>query len=167
MRTFQKATLLACLFGASVAAAQTPPPRKPGLDRIGHIVVLFLENSSFDHLYGTFPGADGVEQAGFLRDPGDAGRTGPISSTSLRVIYTPGGLPSAIDSRFRSRDPKRSVFARIDTRRPERRVTGDPVHRFYQEQEQIDDGRDGQGCYVLQTLGVSPMGYFDASSLGL
>lgn len=33
---------------------------KPGLDKVGHIVVLFLENHGFDNLYGLFPGANGI-----------------------------------------------------------------------------------------------------------
>ena len=42
------------------ALAASPPERRPELDRIGHIVVVFLENRSFDHLYGLFPGAEAV-----------------------------------------------------------------------------------------------------------
>jgi phospholipase C len=34
-----------------------------GLDRIQNIVVIFAENRSFDVLYGSFPGADGLAQA--------------------------------------------------------------------------------------------------------
>ena len=45
--------------------AQTPPGHRPELDRIGHIMVLFLENRSFDHLYGLFPGAEGIQDSGF------------------------------------------------------------------------------------------------------
>src|SRR5947207_15778858 len=33
------------------------------LARIEHIVVIYAENRSFDHLYGFFPGADGIAQA--------------------------------------------------------------------------------------------------------
>jgi phospholipase C len=29
---------------------------------IDHIVVLFMENRSFDHLFGTYPGADGLDR---------------------------------------------------------------------------------------------------------
>src|SRR4029450_7173555 len=29
---------------------------------IDHIIVLFLENRSFDHLFGTYPGADGLDE---------------------------------------------------------------------------------------------------------
>src|SRR6266853_4853311 len=33
------------------------------LARIEHIVVIYAENRSFDHLYGLFPGADGIASA--------------------------------------------------------------------------------------------------------
>ena len=47
------------------AVAASPPERRPELDRIGHIIVVFLENRSFDHLYGLFPGAEGIQYSGF------------------------------------------------------------------------------------------------------
>ena len=34
-----------------------------GLERLNHIVVVVLENWSFDSLYGQFPGASGLAQA--------------------------------------------------------------------------------------------------------
>ena len=34
-----------------------------GLARIEHVVVIYAENRSFDHLYGLFPGAEGIAQA--------------------------------------------------------------------------------------------------------
>jgi phospholipase C len=40
--------------------AQNPPP---GLASIENIVVIFAENRSFDVLYGSFPGANGLSQA--------------------------------------------------------------------------------------------------------
>ena len=161
MRTFQKVALLACLLGASVAAAQTPPPRKPGLDRIGHIVVLFLENRSFDHLYGTFPGADGVEQAGFSAI--QVTRDGRPYITLPAVIHAPGA-PPRIDSRFTQVLPngpfREDRYVGLNER------TGDPVHRFYQEQEQIDGGKMDK-FVAISDVGGLPMGYFDASPLGL
>jgi phospholipase C len=53
---------------ASVPAAQLP---KPGASGIEQIVVLCMENRSFDHYLGWLPGADG-QQAG-LRYPDDHG----------------------------------------------------------------------------------------------
>src|SRR5256885_13531635 len=37
--------------------------QQDGLSRIEHIVVLYAENRSFDHLFGLFPGAEGIAQA--------------------------------------------------------------------------------------------------------
>src|SRR2546425_2115198 len=34
-----------------------------GLERIETIVVIYAENRSFDHLYGMFPGANGIASA--------------------------------------------------------------------------------------------------------
>src|SRR5581483_3763772 len=34
-----------------------------GLNRIGHIVVLYEENHSFDNYFGSIPGANGIAQA--------------------------------------------------------------------------------------------------------
>jgi phospholipase C len=45
---------------AAASASALPPPTKSGLD---HVVVLTMENRSFDHLLGWLPGADG-KQAG-------------------------------------------------------------------------------------------------------
>ena len=48
-------------FAAVVAGcATTPSPRVAGIE---HIVVIYAENRSFDHLYGLFPGANGIANA--------------------------------------------------------------------------------------------------------
>ena len=98
MQAFRTIVLLVCLSGISLAVAQTPPPRKPSLERIGHIIVLFLENRSSDHLYGTFPGADGVDQAGFSAI--QVTRDGRPYISLPPVISTLGASPT-IDVRFK------------------------------------------------------------------
>src|SRR5439155_4167616 len=50
------AILTACASSPQAQATQ-------GLARIEHIVVIYAENRSFDHLYGLFPGADGIASA--------------------------------------------------------------------------------------------------------
>src|SRR5689334_4149908 len=35
----------------------------PGFERLKHVVVIYLENHSFDNLYGEFAGANGLSQA--------------------------------------------------------------------------------------------------------
>ena len=58
MRSLRKALLFLSLAITGPASAASPPEHRPELDRIGHIIVLFLENHSFDNLYGLFPGAE-------------------------------------------------------------------------------------------------------------
>ncbi|HKE36539.1 MAG TPA: alkaline phosphatase family protein [Candidatus Baltobacteraceae bacterium] len=41
---------------ATTAAAATPDP----IHKIQHVVIIMQENRSFDHYFGTFPGADGI-----------------------------------------------------------------------------------------------------------
>jgi phospholipase C len=46
--------------GVSTAGLPTPPPRLRGFHNIQHVVFIVQENRSFDHYFGTFPGADGI-----------------------------------------------------------------------------------------------------------
>jgi phospholipase C len=50
------------LLGASQAprASQTPPVAERGIETIQHIIIVVQENRSFDHYFGTYPGADGI-----------------------------------------------------------------------------------------------------------
>src|SRR5438034_187967 len=42
----------------------TPATQARGLDKINHVIVVYQENWSFDGLYGNFPGANGIANAG-------------------------------------------------------------------------------------------------------
>ncbi len=53
------AAALAVLVAAPAAtAATTAAP--VGMDKIEHVVIIVQENRSFDHYFGTYPGADGI-----------------------------------------------------------------------------------------------------------
>jgi len=41
----------------------------PGLDALKHIVVLMMENRSFDHMLGSLPGIGGIDDAGAYSNP--------------------------------------------------------------------------------------------------
>jgi phospholipase C len=47
-----------CFLFPTVSDAQQ------ALDRVSHILVIYLENRSFDNLFGEFPGVDGIAHAG-------------------------------------------------------------------------------------------------------
>ena len=50
------------LLAATSALAQ--PAGNDPLAQIGHVVVIFEENRSFDNFFGRFPGANGLANAG-------------------------------------------------------------------------------------------------------
>src|SRR5260370_16894919 len=61
--------------------AQAQADSVPGLDRLQHIVVIYLENHSFDNLYGEFPGAAGPADA--------AGTTTQVDATATPYAPLP------------------------------------------------------------------------------
>ena len=48
------------------AASRSALRADVGIHKIKHVIVIMQENRSFDHYFGTFPGADGIP-AGRLR----------------------------------------------------------------------------------------------------
>jgi phospholipase C len=57
-------------FPAIVSAAKKPSRPKPQKSGIEHIIVVMMENRSFDHFLGWLPGADGQQNLTFLDSAG-------------------------------------------------------------------------------------------------
>lgn len=156
--------LAAALLGATAAfagmhpaIAQAPPPPNP-LAKIGHIVVIFEENRSFDNLFGKFPGANGLD------NPGTTTRQLKLDGTPyefLRPVIDTNAKPPVADTRFPAQLPNRPF--QIDPYVPQGVATGDLVHRFYQEQVQIDGGKMDKFAAVSDAGGLA-MGYYDFSN---
>jgi phospholipase C len=144
--TYLIVTLAAC----GRPHASTSPPA--GLANIGHIVVIYLENRSFDNLYGQFPGANGLAQAGGAAPQVD------LSGTPYPT------LPQADDTPF----PRDLPNAPFDITRfvPADRPTRDLVHRYYQERAQINGGRMDRFAVVSDAEGLV-MGYYPTAGLPL
>ena len=60
------------LWLAPRASTQIPIIRPPGLEKINHFVFIMQENRSFDHYFGTYPGAEGLPPGVCLSDPNPA-----------------------------------------------------------------------------------------------
>src|ERR1044071_8737837 len=120
--------LVACraapVQGGPVAAGDA------ALRPIGHIVVIYLENRSFDNLYGEFAGADGLAAAAGAPPQVDA------SGTAFATLPAVPGM-SVIPTNLAN-----GPFS-IEQYVPANVATRDLVHRFYQEQVQIEGGRLG------------------------
>jgi len=82
-RTFIKAT------GAAAAVAPLASGQQAAQNQIEHVVVVMMENRSFDHLFGWLPNADGI-QAG-LSFPNPAG--GTSATWPLAPDYTGCSYP--------------------------------------------------------------------------
>lgn len=130
------------------------------LAKIEHIVVIYPENRSFDHLYGLFPGANGIANAT------------PVQMTQLDhdgkplphlpPVFARGGIP---DMRFPERQPNGPF--RIDAPPVNGRmdqILPSPIHNYYHNKEQINGGRNNMFA-AMTTAGAWTMGYFDGSAM--
>ena len=146
--------------------AQNPPA---DIGRIDNIVVIFAENRSFDALYGSFPGANGLKQAqpGSLTQVDRDGESLKELPPIWRGLTAPGVNPPRTEAQtahlpnrpFAIDDPlgfDLSLGA----------VTRDPWHRFYQNQMQIDGGKNDR-FVAWADAGALVMGYYDGSKLPL
>ena len=147
----------ACLCAAASCSSSSnhggQPPPPTGLARLNHIVVIVLENWSFDSLYGQMPGADGLAAAAGAPPQIDASGA-PYPSLPQTETHLPQTLPNA-------------PFA-LDTLIPaDVQTSTDLTNNFYEEQRQIHGGRMDQFVlYDAAAKGLT-MGYYSTAGLPL
>ena len=158
--------IVALMVPSSVTAAQqTDVP-------IDHVVVVFMENHSFDNLYGQFPGANGLDapeaRVVQVNKKGEPYKILPQPVNNGSVFVDPDKStktqPSGPDRRFPDDLPNApfpiNEYAPLDQRIPS------PVHKFYQHQLQMNDGKMNK--YVAWTdVGGLTMGHNDTNKLPL
>src|SRR5436853_34633 len=143
-----------------VAAAFEPALAQDGLAKIKTIVVIYGENRSFDHMYGFFPGANGIanateEQKKQLDHDGK-----PLSQLT---IFGGDGKP---DPRF-ERVPNGPFLINSPAMKmaPDK-IAPSPIHAFFHNQEQINGGRNNMFA-AMSTVGGWTIGYYDTRRLRL
>jgi acid phosphatase len=142
----------AALAGVGVATAQE------GLTKIKTIVVIYAENRSFDHLYGYFPGADGIANA-TVEQKTQVDHDG--TPLPYLTIFRPNGttdpqFPRMPNAPFPVEAPPISMQADM--------VALSPIHAFFHNQEQINGGKNNMFA-AISNVGGWAMGYFDGSQL--
>jgi phospholipase C len=120
---------------------------------LDHIVVIYLENRSFDNLYGEFPGANGLAAAGAAPRQVDA--SGSAFAALPAIPNSPTFPTNLANAPFN-----------IEQYVPADAPTIDLVHRFYQEQAQIDGGRMDRFALVSDAKGLV-MGFYHTLHLPL
>ena len=151
--------LLATISLAALAAgpgviAQTLPP-------IDTIVVIYAENRSFDHLYGNFPGAEGLAQA-TPEQRTQLDHDGKPLPT-LPPVYT-DGKPTAGFAAGLPNGTFRIDIAPVNRRMDE--ILPSPIHAFYQNQAQINGGKNNM-FVAMSDRGAWTMGHFDGAQMKL
>jgi phospholipase C len=150
-------TLLAGMLAAfqPTAIAASAADSKD-LSRLEHIVVIYLENRSFDNLFGWFPGADGIansKNSVQLDEYGHAYNSlPPVMDGKQADKRFPGVLPNTpFDI---------SIYVSEKEKHP------DLTHRFFIHQMQIDGGRNDKFA-ALSSAGGLVMGYYRQSETAL
>jgi phospholipase C len=141
----------------------TPSPwnNATGLGKINHFVIIYLENHSFDNLYGEYPGAEGLASStGFATQVDDMGH----AYGSLPQPMDTSKTPPEPDPRFPA-DLPNQPFAITDFVKADEKIP-DLVHRYYQEQSQINGGRMDKFAAASNAKGLT-MGVYHTMDLPL
>jgi phospholipase C len=146
---------ISLLVGAGLVSASSQTDKSIGrLKKIKHVIVVYQENWSFDSLYGDFPGANGLDNAG----------SAVVQIDKLGVPYPV--LPQPVDTVSPNRFPANLPVQPFDASLyvPADHTTADLVHRFYQEQYQIDGGKMDRFVAGSNAAGLV-MSYYNATNL--
>jgi phospholipase C len=150
--------LMIVLVGCATApepSSNTKPTTNP-FGKINHFIILYQENWSFDSLFPNFPGASGISDAGPTAIQ-QVDKNGKPYTTLPQPLLN--GKP---DSRFPANLPVKP-FDAAQYVSPDL-MTGDLVHRYYQEQYQIDGGKMDKFVAWSDAAGLV-MSYYDSNSL--
>jgi acid phosphatase len=130
------------------------PSLPADLKKIQHVVVIYLENHSFDNLYGEFAGANGLSAA-------STSKITQVDAAGTPYTFLP---PISGSSAFPLNLP--NTFFNIDQYIPNDQETPDVLHRYYQEQMEIDGGKMDKYALYNSSAGLS-QGYYKTSLLPL
>ncbi|HET9931528.1 MAG TPA: alkaline phosphatase family protein, partial [Polyangiaceae bacterium] len=144
-----------------------PPPSPPvepdrgdgaeALARINHFVILYMENHSFDSLYGLFPGADGLLDASCaLTTPRQVDKFGVEYPMLDAVPSAPPGMAENL--------PNQPFL--MDARFPPNVPPPDLNHSFYGQQAQLNGGAMNQFAAFSDARGLT-VAYYDTAKLPL
>ena len=143
-------------FGVGDGRAIVQPA---ALEKIRHIIVIYQENWSFDGLYGRFPGAEGIANAGErIRQIKKDG----TPYTTLPQPLDTSKKPPIPDARFPADLPVGPYD--IAPYVPPHQKIGDIVNRALQEKRQINGGRM-DGFVAWSENGGLALSYYDATNL--
>ena len=174
VRQLSASLLVTTLFLGGCATTPLPAPNAPivattSAQAIKHVVVIFGENISFDHYFGTYPSA--------------ANLPGETKFTAATGTPTPNGLTAGLMTANPNLNASNGAGASNPFRlSPAQAVTADQDHNYADEQAAYDGGKmdlfplsvgaadsatlatSSGAAAVASTKGLT-MGYFDGNSV--
>jgi acid phosphatase len=142
------------------------------LNNIKNIVVIYAENRGFDNLYGMFPGANGVPGVNPTSTSAYVPQKDFDNSTLPVLPPTWGGMTAAGQSLVITQaqtanlpnKPFQIDDANSPISMPQSVISRDLVHRFYNNQMQINGGANDKFAAYSDAGGLT-MGYYDGSKM--
>ncbi len=157
MGTFNASAVLAACGMLALPGQAMAQASAADLARIEHIVVIYAENRSFDHLYGFFQGANGIAQA---TDEQKTQLDHDGTPLPYLVVFDHGkpaeGYPQLPNGPF--------PIDGVPLNKDPGAVLPSPIHAFYHNVEQINGGRNNMFA-AMSNRGGWVMGYFDGRKL--
>ncbi len=150
----------ALLVGCSPEASVTPSTPQD-ITQIKHIIVIYAENRSFDNLYGLYPGANGINNALKTYTP-QKDRDGSVL-TNLPPTWDNNKVADPTYSTEKLPNAPFKINALPGAWTPDK-ATRDLVHRFYNNQMQINGGKNDMFAAYSDAGGLS-MGYYDGAAM--
>jgi phospholipase C len=136
--------IAAVVLGAGIAGAAPPPGHNHTQTPIKHLVVIFQENVSFDHYFGTYPTAANTDGSTFTARPGTPAVNGLLPATDSSI---PAALQHSTD--LTQTNPNSALPKRLDST-PDGAAgsaggqeTCDQDHNYSDEQQSFDGNADG------------------------
>lgn len=162
---FAASVMLVSLAGCNGSGNDAPvatPAAAGDINKVQNVVVIYLENRSFDNLFGNFPGANGIGNVTAANAQVDF--DGKTVLTTLPAVWGSETDPSLGKVSTLPNAPFRLDAAPVNSTMS---VVGpDLVHRFYQNQMQINGGANNMFA-AYSNRGGYVMGYYDGSGLNL
>jgi len=148
------AVLLVSSCGTSKKVQHQETSFDEGIGQIKHLVVIYMENRSFDNLYGEFKGANGIKNAkrGNFVQVDEDGKPYTYLPEIPRNSSFPTNLPNGLFN--------------IDQYVPSDKATPDVTHRFFHNQLQINGGKMDKFAAYNDSKGLA-MGYYSTKKIPL